>query len=100
MDAALDKFNQMVNQGVSPNKAVYQCLVLGSCSHGHFVKAKELISEAINRGLYSNSVFSYRVINDLCKEGKVKEAQDMFDFILGIGQRPDVIMYNSLMDGY
>jgi hypothetical protein len=54
----------------------------------------------VNKGLCHDTSFFYPVINNLCKEGSVTEAQDMFDFIIHIGQQPDVTMYNSLMDGY
>jgi hypothetical protein len=31
---------------------------------------------------------------------RVTEAQKIFDFVICIGLHPDVIMYNSLKDGY
>nr|XP_020181454.1 protein Rf1, mitochondrial-like [Aegilops tauschii subsp. strangulata] len=60
-----------------------------------------LVSEMINRGIPPpDIVFFNSVINSLCKEGRVTDAQDIFDLVIYFGERPDIFTFNSLIDGY
>ena len=45
-------------------------------------------------------MFFTSIINNPCKERRVTDAQDVFDFMINIGERPDVITFSSLIDGY
>ncbi|WJX66635.1 hypothetical protein P8452_51174 [Trifolium repens] len=46
-------------------------------------------------------VLTFNILVDaFCKEGKVKEANNVFAMMMRKGVKPDVVTYNSLMDGY
>ncbi|KAK1695230.1 hypothetical protein QYE76_011927 [Lolium multiflorum] len=92
MDEAMLMFTEMHGQGLSPD---------GCCIHGDLVKAKELVSEMMNKGIPRPSMsFFTLVISNLCKEGRVGHAKDIFDLVIHIGETPNVITFTSLIDGY
>ncbi|KAG8037221.1 hypothetical protein GUJ93_ZPchr0020g33574 [Zizania palustris] len=73
---ALEKFNHMVDVGVPPDSIVYSCLIQGHCIHGDLVKANELISEMMNKGIPPPCIkFFNSIINNLCKEGRVAKGK-------------------------
>ncbi|KAF7011275.1 hypothetical protein CFC21_025602 [Triticum aestivum] len=97
----MGKFNQMIAMEVQPNTAIYHSLIRGLCLNGDLVKAKELVSEMMNKGMPRPSiVFFTSIINNLCKYGRVMDAHAIFDFVIDMGERPYVITFGSLIDGY
>ena len=47
------------------------------------------------------SVQTYNVVVDtLCKDGRVVEAENVMKSMVQRGIRPNAVTYNSLMDGY
>ncbi|KAG8044776.1 hypothetical protein GUJ93_ZPchr1933g22902 [Zizania palustris] len=99
---ALEKFNHMVDVGVPPNSPVYSCLIQGHCIHGDLVKANELISEMMNKGIPPPCIkFFNSIINNLCKEGRVakvgdmKEALRIVDVMTSVGVEPDAGRTNT-----
>ncbi|GJS09472.1 retrotransposon protein, putative, ty1-copia subclass [Tanacetum coccineum] len=40
------------------------------------------------------------MIEALCKQGKIKEAKDVIDIMVKSGWYPDIVIFNSLIDGY
>ena len=47
------------------------------------------------------SVRTFNILVDaLCKEGMLIEAKKVFDKMIQRGVEPDVVSYNSLIDGY
>ncbi|KAG8037208.1 hypothetical protein GUJ93_ZPchr0020g33576 [Zizania palustris] len=99
---ALEKFNHMVDVGVPPGSPVYSCLIQGHCIHGDLVKANELISEMMNKGIPPPCIkFFNSIINNLCKEGRVakvgdmKEALRIVDVMTSVGVEPDAGRTNT-----
>jgi pentatricopeptide repeat domain-containing protein 1 len=46
-------------------------------------------------------VYTFSILVDgFCKEGMVKEAKNVLAIMMKQGIKPDVVTYNSLMDGY
>ena len=45
MDDATEKFSEMIDRGVPPDKTVYMCMIEGYFKHGDSVKAKEFITK-------------------------------------------------------
>ncbi|XP_047057058.1 protein Rf1, mitochondrial-like [Lolium rigidum] len=101
MNDAIEQFNQMIDMGVRPDVQTYRCLIQGYCTHGHLGRAKELVYEMMEKSIgCPGVVFFNSIMNNLCKEGRVTDAQDIFDFMKHIGEKPNVITFNSLIDGY
>ncbi|EEC77067.1 hypothetical protein OsI_15461 [Oryza sativa Indica Group] len=101
LDDAMEKFKHMIDIGVPLDTAVYGCLIQGQCNRGDLVKAKELISDMLSKGIPPPCIkFFTSIINNLCKEGRVAEGKDIVDLIIHTGQRPNLITFNSLVDGY
>ncbi|WVZ50831.1 hypothetical protein U9M48_002051, partial [Paspalum notatum var. saurae] len=110
MGDAMENFYQMNDQGVAPNRSTY-----------HLLKAKELVSEMMNKGISPGIVFFSSIINSLCKVGRVmdkiyltslalidgyclvgkmKKALRVFDAMVSAGLEPDVVVYGTLVQGY
>jgi pentatricopeptide repeat protein len=53
----------------------------------------------MTKGMHRNIVFFSLIINNLCKVGRVLDAQNIFDSV-SIGLHPNVMVYSTLMDGY
>jgi pentatricopeptide repeat protein len=53
----------------------------------------------MDRGIPPVAVFN-TMIDKLFKEGKVTEAQKLFDLMSRAGVKPDVISYNTMVHGY
>ncbi|KAF6993348.1 hypothetical protein CFC21_010254 [Triticum aestivum] len=80
---AIDKFDEMIAMGVQPNRPVYQSLIQGYCIIGDAVKAKELVSEMMNKVIPRPDIaFFTSIINSLCKERRVMDAQVIFDLVI------------------
>ncbi|KAG8037216.1 hypothetical protein GUJ93_ZPchr0020g33569 [Zizania palustris] len=95
MDKAILIFEDMRKKGVNPN---------GHCIHGDLVKANELISEMMNKGIPPPCIkFFTSIINNLCKEGRVakgkvgdmKEALRIVDVMTSVGVEPDAGRTNT-----
>ncbi|KAG8044205.1 hypothetical protein GUJ93_ZPchr0229g18742 [Zizania palustris] len=93
MDKAILIFEDMRKKGVNPN---------GHCIHGYLVKANELISEMMNKGIPPPCIkFFNSIINNLCKEGRVakvgdmKEALRIVDVMTSVGVEPDAGRTNT-----
>ncbi|KAF6988225.1 hypothetical protein CFC21_005792 [Triticum aestivum] len=90
----------MICTGGQPDTVVYQSLIRGFCINDDLVKAKELVSEMINKGIPSpDIVFFSSVIQSLCIEGRVMDAHDILHLVIHIGERPGVLLFNSLVNG-
>ncbi|KAG8100926.1 hypothetical protein GUJ93_ZPchr0165g33617 [Zizania palustris] len=77
MDKAILIFEDMRKKGVNPN---------GHCIHGDLVKANELISEMMNKGIPPPCIkFFTSIINNLCKEGRVAKGKGIVDMIIHTG---------------
>ncbi|KAJ9178665.1 hypothetical protein P3X46_010532 [Hevea brasiliensis] len=79
---ALDLFSQMRNKGISTNVITYNSLIHGLCKLGK-----------------RNQALAFILIDILCKEGMVSEAQNTFKILIQRGLEPNVVTYNSLIDG-
>lgn len=59
-----------------------------------------MFEEMVHRGIKPNVCTFAVLINALCKEGKVDEAQCILDMIHLKGVEPDTCIYTSLINGY
>nr|QIP66777.1 restorer of fertility-like protein [Triticum aestivum] len=96
LDDAMIKFNQMIDTGIRQGTTVY-----GFCTHGDLVKAKELLTEMMNKGIPPPDIkFFHSIMQNLGTEGRVIEARDVLGLIAHIGMRPNVCTFNILSGGY
>ncbi|KAG8044684.1 hypothetical protein GUJ93_ZPchr0077g7055 [Zizania palustris] len=107
MDKAILIFEDMRKKGVNPNVCTYSTLISAYCRmgplyHGYLVKANELISEMMNKGIPPPCIkFFNSIINNLCKEGRVakvgdmKEALRIVDVMTSVGVEPDAGRTNT-----
>ncbi|KAK4339145.1 hypothetical protein RND71_040607 [Anisodus tanguticus] len=54
----------------------------------------------VNLHMYPDVLTFNIVIDGLCKEGKVEDAEEVMKHMAGKGVEPDIITYNTIMDGY
>jgi pentatricopeptide repeat protein len=54
----------------------------------------------MDRGICPTVVVFTAMIDKLFKEGKVTEAQKLFDLMLSAGVKPNVVSYNTMIHGY
>jgi pentatricopeptide repeat protein len=53
----------------------------------------------MNKGMCPDIVFFSSIINNLCKLGRVMDAQNIFDLTVNVGLHPTVAMHSTLMVG-
>ena len=75
----------MVRVGVRPNVISYAV--------DKWEKVGELFSEMLNQGIHPNATFFNTIMCNLCREGRVKEAQSLLDLMVCVGVRPNVLIY-------
>jgi pentatricopeptide repeat protein len=92
----------MIDKGLSPSSAVVTSLIHGYSTCGKRGKAEELFDELVERGIcpYAGVFHVNVVIDNLCKDGRIMEAQNLFDRMVSAGAKHDVVSYNVLIHGY
>jgi pentatricopeptide repeat protein len=68
LDDAMSQFNQMINEGQSPD---ISCFL--TC--GNWEKAEVLFFEMLDRDIRLDAIVFYAMMHNLRKEGRVMEAQ-------------------------
>ncbi|XP_042007633.1 pentatricopeptide repeat-containing protein At5g16640, mitochondrial-like [Salvia splendens] len=90
---AFSVLNKIEDKGIDFDTVIYNTLIKGLCSAHCFVEAFSVLRKIEDKGL-DPDIFTYNIlINGLCKDGKVKQAKDLF----GVLPSPDVITYNILI---
>lgn len=97
-------FKNMIAFGVRPNVITYETLINGLCRTEYTSVAlrlhEKMVSGDDENGLISKpNIFSYSIINGLCKEGLVDKAKELFLEMKGRGIT-DVVVCNSLIPSF
>ena len=59
-----------------------------------------MLNEMVQRKIMLD-VHTYSILVDtFCKEGMLKESNEVFDVMIQRGIEPNIVTYNSLIDGY
>ncbi|KAH7296449.1 hypothetical protein KP509_26G023300 [Ceratopteris richardii] len=94
---ALDCFQKMQQECVSPNGATYACVLRACCSIRDIARGRELHAEAGRWGmLESHSSIGSALIDMYMKCGLLNCAQEVFDSLLS----NDVVSWTVLISGY
>ncbi|KAL5820397.1 hypothetical protein ACOSQ3_022279 [Xanthoceras sorbifolium] len=86
-EEATDLIGEMVDQHVHPNVVTYR----------NTVKAAELLELMIQRGVNPDMVNT--LISELCKNGKMDKANELFELMIEKCEKPNTVAYNTLIDG-
>ncbi|KAL3651208.1 hypothetical protein CASFOL_004210 [Castilleja foliolosa] len=101
IDSAFKLFDEMSEKGISRNVVTYNALICGLCNLSRWSEVKMLMEEMIGSYKIYPDVFTYNSLVDaLCKEGLVDEAEDVIQIMKQQNVAPDVISYSALIDGY
>uniref|UniRef100_A0A0E0EZG4 NADPH-protochlorophyllide oxidoreductase n=1 Tax=Oryza meridionalis TaxID=40149 RepID=A0A0E0EZG4_9ORYZ len=96
VEDAMRYFEQMIDERLSPGNIVYNSLIHSLCIFDKWDKAKELILEMLDRGICLDTIFFNSIIDSHCKEGRVIESEKLFDLMVRIGVKPDIITYSKM----
>nr|QIP66332.1 restorer of fertility-like protein [Triticum aestivum] len=99
MDKAETVLGQMVNDGVGPNNVTYNSLIHGYSSLGNLKEAVRVFKE-MSRRFTPDVVTCTSLMAFLCKNGKSKEAAEIFDSMATKGLKRDTVSYAILLHGY
>ncbi|EEF40716.1 pentatricopeptide repeat-containing protein, putative [Ricinus communis] len=91
-------FDQMINEGGTPNILVYDCLVHGFCQEGNLREAFELMNEMVGHGYFLVASGFNALIHGFCGQGKDESALKLLDDMVGRGCVPDRGTYSPLID--
>ncbi|KAF8104094.1 hypothetical protein N665_0179s0003 [Sinapis alba] len=87
--------------GVEFDVQTYNILISGLINEGMFLEAEELYEEMPHRGIVS-STFTYNnsMVDGLCKQTRLDEAEQMFISMGSKGFSPDVVTFTTFINGY
>ncbi|KAM7466417.1 hypothetical protein LguiB_013979 [Lonicera macranthoides] len=77
---------EMNKKGISPVVVTYTSLIHGL----------EMVDRNVSPDVHTFNI----VVDAFCKEGMVKEAEDVLEVMIKRGEFPTVVTYSALMDGY
>ncbi|ONK77107.1 uncharacterized protein A4U43_C02F3170 [Asparagus officinalis] len=98
-DKAYEVYCQMRKGGLHPDAYVMSSLMQCFLSSNRQKQAFALFDEAVD--LATADVFHYNILMHwLCKEGRLKEACDLWVKMEGKGLKPNIFSYNHLLFGY
>uniref|UniRef100_K4AKH6 Pentacotripeptide-repeat region of PRORP domain-containing protein n=1 Tax=Setaria italica TaxID=4555 RepID=K4AKH6_SETIT len=89
----------MVDEGVAPNCAVYDCLIRGYGTAGQWKRAVTMFKEMVGKGIKPHVSNYNSLIGALCKHRRSSEARKFLDYMLKSGEKPDVNTYGILLHG-
>ncbi|KAF5820096.1 putative tetratricopeptide-like helical domain superfamily [Helianthus annuus] len=89
-----------MGMGVSPDVTRYNILLDGFGRNLQFYKCFQLLEEMETNGLIPNAISSGSLVNHLCKDGRLLEAQVIFIDMTSRGVLPNTRIYNMLINGY
>ncbi|KAK1386176.1 hypothetical protein POM88_023911 [Heracleum sosnowskyi] len=84
---AVRLFRYMEKKGYMPNTVTFNIIVDSLCKY-------RLVDDALDVHTYSILVDAHG------RDGKIKDAEDLIEFMIRRGQYPNVVAYSSLTDGY
>jgi pentatricopeptide repeat protein len=90
LDDAMFQFNQMINEGQSPDIYIFTTLIHAFSTRGdNWEKVEVLFFEMLDRGIRPNAPVFRAMMHNLRKEGRVMLAQKMFDLMVHSGAKLD-----------
>ncbi|KAM0951543.1 putative tetratricopeptide-like helical domain superfamily, pentacotripeptide-repeat region of PRORP [Dioscorea sansibarensis] len=103
-DAGLGLYQELFgsdNPRVSPNVQIFNTLLLAFYQDQQSDRACEIRVE-MERLRVDPNVFTYSILlAGLCKDGKrIREAKELWDEMAGKGIKPDVMAFNTMINGY
>ncbi|KAI3519110.1 hypothetical protein L1887_08135 [Cichorium endivia] len=93
---ALELLGEMENKGCSPNECTYNTLLLGLCKARHLDKGVELYEVMKENDMKLESGSYGTFLRALCRNGKVAEAYEVFDYAIESNSLTDVAAYSTL----
>lgn len=88
--------NEMCQKGISPNASLFNTLIGGFCKAGNVDEAWKLLERA--EAVCTMDVPAYSMLfNELCKSGRLFDAQNVLDIILQKGFNLDGFSYVALI---
>jgi len=101
MVAAMELFEKMVKQQKELcDEATYGTIINGFCKAGETQKAMGLLKRIVNfEGIKLNLYSFNAIIYGLIKERRTEAALSLFPDLTSRGLKPDVVSYNSLING-
>ncbi|KAI5068812.1 hypothetical protein GOP47_0017157 [Adiantum capillus-veneris] len=96
-EAALECFECMLREGLSPSAVTFTCVLKACTSLGDAIKGEEIHAAIIRERTFEKNVFvGSTLINMYAKSGALEKAQDVFD---GLPTR-NLVSWNALIAGY
>ncbi|GMP63119.1 hypothetical protein CsSME_00024939 [Camellia sinensis var. sinensis] len=100
VDVALKLFTEMNEKGIFSNVVTYNSLIHGLCNFGRWKEAIGMFRQKLDASSINPNVCTFNVLVDaLTKEGMTKEAEGVLEVMIQRRVDPDVVTYNTLMDG-
>ncbi|KAH7277354.1 hypothetical protein KP509_39G046500 [Ceratopteris richardii] len=97
VDGALECFERMNCEGVTPDVASFACILKACSIAGACMKGEEIHAEMERGGLLTNSgILGSAVVDMYAKCGALSKAQEVFDNLL----EHDVVSWTALVGGY
>ncbi|XP_041994130.1 pentatricopeptide repeat-containing protein At2g17525, mitochondrial-like [Salvia splendens] len=87
----------MKNHGVDVNVVVYNTLIHALCKNG---KALVMLEKCFGNGFVPDVVALTKLMEILCKEGRISEAVEVMERVEAKGGTHDVVVYNTLAKGF
>ncbi|KAG8650242.1 hypothetical protein MANES_07G016500v8 [Manihot esculenta] len=98
-EAAESYFNQMKDEGHSPNLFHYSPLLNAYASGGHYKKAEELVQDMKSLGLVPNKVIWTTLLKVYVKGGLFEKSRELLLELEALGYAEEEMPYCLLMDG-
>ncbi|KAI5055332.1 hypothetical protein GOP47_0030477 [Adiantum capillus-veneris] len=96
-EQALDCFQLMLNEGISPNDVTFSCILKACGTLGALDKGKQIHDEILRQGLLrSNVVLGNALVDMYVKFGDLAKAQEVME---GLPSK-DVYSWNTVIAGY
>lgn len=83
-----------------PNTVCYRSVVKGLCRADRWEDVGKLVAEMIRSNLTIEEVTFGLIIDYLCQNGLVGYGVEVVEKMSNYGRSPDIIMYNSLINGF
>ncbi|KAJ4714036.1 Pentatricopeptide repeat-containing protein [Melia azedarach] len=98
VEDAKGTFDQMIEEGGSPNVLVYDCLIHLLCQEERVQEAFQLMNEMAKLGYFPIASTLNALITEFCKQGKVGTALKLMEDMVARGSLPDTLCYSSMIN--